>query len=110
MSSPPILVLPDFSTPFTLETDAFSTCQGAVLMQKGKPLAFFSECLVHKNSAQSIYEKDATAILEALKKWRHYFLGNKFIIKTDHINLKYLASQKLLEGIPTQAHAKRVGI
>jgi hypothetical protein len=68
-------------------------------MQKGKPLAFFSKSLGPKNSAQSIYEKEAMAILEALKKWRHYFLGNKLIIKTDQSSLKYLASQKLLEGI-----------
>jgi hypothetical protein len=30
----------------------------------------------------SIYEKEAMAILDALRKWRHYFLGNKLIIKT----------------------------
>jgi hypothetical protein len=33
------------------------------------------------------------------KKWRHDFLGNKLIIRTDQRSLKYLASQKLLEGI-----------
>jgi hypothetical protein len=99
MTSPPVLSLPDFSTPFTLETDACASGLGAVLMQKGKPLAFFSKSLGPKNSAQSIYEKEAMAILEALKKWRHYFLGNKLIIKTDQSSLKYLASQKLLEGI-----------
>ena len=39
------------------------------------------------------------AILEALRKWRHYFLGNKLIIKTYQRSLKYLSSQRLLEGI-----------
>ena len=39
------------------------------------------------------------AILEALRKWRHYFLGNKLIIKPDQSSLKYLASQRLIEGI-----------
>jgi hypothetical protein len=52
-----------------------------------------------KNAEKSVYEKEAMAILEALKKWRHYFLGNKLVIKTDQSSLKYLASQKLLEGI-----------
>jgi hypothetical protein len=42
-----------------------------------------------QNSAQSIYEKEALAILQALKKWRHYFLGNKVLIKTDKRSLQY---------------------
>jgi hypothetical protein len=99
MSTPPLLRLPDFSIPFTLETDACATGLGAVLMQEGRPLAFYSQCLGQKASAQSIYEKEALAILHALKKWRHYFLGNKILIKTDQQALKYLGSQRLLEGI-----------
>jgi hypothetical protein len=52
-----------------------------------------------KAFSQSIYEKEAMAILEALRKWRHYLLGNKLFIKTDQKSLKYLTSQRLLEGI-----------
>jgi hypothetical protein len=99
MANPPLLALPDFTLPFTLETDACATGIGAILMQQGKPLAFYSKGLGSHNSTKSIYEKEAMAILLALKKWRHYFLGNKLIIKTDQSSLKYLASQKLLEGI-----------
>jgi hypothetical protein len=51
MSSPPVLALPDFSCPFTLETDACATGIGGVLMQKGRPLAYFSKSLGPKNSA-----------------------------------------------------------
>jgi hypothetical protein len=39
------------------------------------------------------------AILEALRKWRHYLLGNKLIIRTDQQSLKFLTSQRLLEGV-----------
>jgi hypothetical protein len=99
MSNPPLLRLPNFAIPFTLETDACSSGIGAVLMQEGRPIAFYSQCLGPKTNAQSIYEKEALAILHALKKWRHYFLGNKVVIKTDQQALKYLGSQRLLEGI-----------
>jgi hypothetical protein len=99
MSHPPLLALPNFDIPFTLETDACDSGLGAVLMQQSRPLAFFSKALGPKNCAKSVYEKEAMAILEALRKWRHYFLGNKLIIKTDQSSLKYLASQRLLEGI-----------
>jgi hypothetical protein len=99
MSTPPVLALPNFALPFHLETDASGYGLGAVLMQQGKPIAFFSKTLGVKAMAQSIYEKEAMAILEALKKWRHYLLGNKLVIKTDQKSLKYLSSQRLLEGI-----------
>jgi hypothetical protein len=68
-------------------------------MQQSKPLAYYSKALGPNNAAKSIYEKEAMAILEALRKWRHYFLCNKLIIRTDQSSLKYIASQKLLEGI-----------
>lgn len=93
MTTPPLLSLPNFQKPFVLETDACATGLGAVLMQDGKPLAFFSKGLGPVNGALSIYEKEALAMLQALKKWRHYFLGNKLVIKTDQKSLKYLGSQ-----------------
>jgi hypothetical protein len=99
MTTPPVLILPNFSIPFQLETDASGTGLEAVLMQQGCPIAFFSKALGPKAQASSIYEKEALAILEALRKWRHYLLGNKLIIRTDQRSLKYLSSQKLLEGI-----------
>jgi hypothetical protein len=68
-------------------------------MQNSKPLAYFSKCLGPNNMTKSVYEKEAMAILEALKKWRHYFLGNQLIIRIDQSSLKYLATQWLLEGI-----------
>jgi hypothetical protein len=61
--------------------------------RKKRPIAFFSQCLGPKMDAKSVYEKEALAILHALKKWRHYFLGNLVIIKTDQQALKYLGNQ-----------------
>lgn len=87
--SAPVLALPDFSTPFILETDASGTGIGAVLMQNGKALAYYSAALCPRNSVMSTYEKEALAIVEALKRWRHYFLGAKLIIKTDQQSLKF---------------------
>jgi hypothetical protein len=42
MSTCPVLTLPDFSLPFTLECDAFGEGIGAILMQKRYPLAYES--------------------------------------------------------------------
>lgn len=68
MSSPPILALPNFSQPFVLEADPSGTGIGAVLMQGGRPISFLSKTLGPKAAATSIYEKEAMAILEAIKK------------------------------------------
>lgn len=109
MTSCPVLALPDFSKAFVLETDACGTGIGAVLMQGGRPLAYLSKSLGPKAAAQSVYEKEALAILEALKKWRHYFLGNSLIIKTDQQSLRYMTTQKLTEGVQHKLLLKLMG-
>lgn len=68
-------------------------------MQQGRPLAYYSSSLCPRNQALSTYEKEALAILEALKRWRHYLLGNELLIKTDQQSLKFITDQKITEGV-----------
>jgi hypothetical protein len=72
MSSTPVLALPDFNLPFTVETDACETGIGAVLMQQGHPVAYMSKALGVMNQKVSIYEKEFLAIIMAVDKWRQY--------------------------------------
>jgi hypothetical protein len=37
--------------------------------------------------------------LQALRTWRHYFLGGSLILKTNQQSLKYMMTQRLIEGI-----------
>jgi hypothetical protein len=67
MANAPVLILPNFYLPFTLEVDAFGTAIGAILMQQGRPIAYLTQALGPKTAAQSTYHKEALAILQALK-------------------------------------------
>lgn len=70
-----------------------------MLMQQGHPIAFISKTLSPTHHAKSAYERayerELFAILFAVKKWSHYSQGQKFVIKTNHHNLKFLLEQKL---------------
>ena len=68
---------------FTIKTDASETAISASLNQKNKPVAFFSRTLnVNKLPHLSI-EKEATAIVEAIRKWGHFLQGRRFHLITD---------------------------
>lgn len=90
LSIAPTLLLPDFIIPFSLETNVFGVDMGAVLSQKGHPIAFFSKPFTPKLLHASTYAWELFAITTAIKKWRQYLLGHHFIILIDHWSLKEL--------------------
>ena len=40
-----------------------------------------------------MHDLELAAIIHALKMWRHYLMGRKFLLKTDIMSLKYLLKQ-----------------
>jgi ribonuclease HI len=100
----PILALPDFEKVFQVETDASGVAIGAVLSQEQRPIAYFSEKLNEAKKKYSSYDKEFYAIVQALKKWRHYLLPKEFILYSDNHALQFINNQPKLN----QKHAKWV--
>ena len=93
----PILVMPDWSKPFILQTDALAFGLGYVLSQidgigKEHPIAFASKKLLQSERNYSAIERDALAIVQGVKHFRTYLQGSKFIIETDHNPLTQLGN------------------
>ena len=79
----------DFNVLFEIHTDASKFQFGAVISQKGKPIAFYSRKM---NSAQQNYtttEKELLSIVETLKEFRNILLGHQITVYTDHKNLTH---------------------
>ena len=88
-----VLAMPNFSKPFTTESDACDNGIGVVLIQDEHPIMFTRKSLSSKNLSTSTYEKGMMPILHAVQKWWPHLLGNHFYIKSDQQSLKYFLEQ-----------------
>ncbi|XP_045457867.1 uncharacterized protein LOC123668118 [Melitaea cinxia] len=78
---------------FSVETDASDFAIAATLSQKGRPVAFFSRSLNDSEKRQPSIEKEACAIVEALRKWRHFLIGRHFLLITDQQSVAFMFNQ-----------------
>jgi hypothetical protein len=97
LTEAPVLILPDFTKTFEVECDPSGIGIGGVLMQQGKPIAYFSEKLGGAQSNYSVYDKELYALVRTLETWQHYLWPKEFVIHSDHEALKYLKGQAKLK-------------
>jgi hypothetical protein len=62
-------------------------------MQNEKAIAYASRLLKSHEQNYPTHDLELGAIVHALKIWRHYLIGNKCHIFTDHKSLKYIFTQ-----------------
>jgi hypothetical protein len=100
----PLLQLPNFGKTFEFECDASGIGIGDVLLQEGKPIAYFSEKLSGPSLNYSMYDKKLYALVHVLETWQHYLWPKEFAIHSKHESLKHIKGQAKLN----KCHAKWV--
>ncbi|KAK1604694.1 hypothetical protein QYE76_028367, partial [Lolium multiflorum] len=95
LTTAPILIMPDITKPFDVYCDASKIGLGCVLMQEGKVIYLSRQLKPHEQNYPT-HDLELAAVVLALKVWRHYLIGNRCEIYSDHKSLKYIFTQKEL--------------
>jgi hypothetical protein len=102
-TSAPILIHPDPTKPFIVETDASDFALGAILSQFGidgllHPIAFYSRKLTSAEVNYQVYNKEFLAIITTFEQWRPYLAGaqHRVQVLTNHKNLLYFTNIRTL--------------
>ena len=98
LTTAPVLCVADLEKEYVVCTDASKEGVGGVLMQEGKVIAYESRKLKEHEQKYSAYDLELTAVVDALKMWRHYLVGRKFLLMTDHHSLTSYFSQPTLNA------------
>ena len=91
-------VTSNFNKTFEIKCDAtiIGIGIGAILMQEGRPISYFSEKLNGAALKYPTYDNELYALLRALENWQHYLWPKQFVIHTDHQSLKHIKGQSKL--------------
>ena len=89
-----VITVIDENVPFVVETDASNIAIAATLNQGGKPVAFFSRTLQRNELNHSSVEKEAYAVIESIRHWKHYLTGKHFTLITDQKSVSFMFNTK----------------
>jgi hypothetical protein len=94
LMSPPVLVMPNLHKGIDIYCDACGQGLGCVLMREGHVIAYASRQWRKYEWNYPTHDLELAAVVHALKLWRHYIMGTKCQVYTDHKSLKYIFTQK----------------
>jgi hypothetical protein len=102
LTSAPMFKIVDPNESFVVCTDACKEGLGGVLTQNGHVIGYESRKIKEHERNYATHDLELDAIVHALRMWRLYLMGKKFELRTDHIGLKYLFEQPILNTRQTR--------
>lgn len=92
LSAATVLVPPDSTLPFVLNTDASNIGVGAVLSQEGpdgeKVVAYLSKVFNKCERCYCVTRRELLAVVMAVRHFKYYLCGTPCTIRTDHVALE----------------------
>jgi hypothetical protein len=82
--------MPDMEKLFSIYCDMSGQGLGCVLMQDGHMVAYASRHLRKHEAHYLTHYLWLATVVHTLKIWRHYLMGKRYELYTDHKNLKYI--------------------
>jgi hypothetical protein len=92
----------DPDSDFVVCTNACKEGLGGVLMQNEHLICYESRKLKENEINYATHDLELEAIIQALRMWRHYRMGKKFELMTDHSGLKYFFEHPTLNARQTR--------
>ena len=89
----PVLRISDLDGDFFVCTDVSKEGIGGFLLQNDHVIFYESQNLKEHEKNYPMFDLTLAAITDALKMWRHYLMGRKFLLKIDNMSLNYLFYQ-----------------
>jgi hypothetical protein len=88
--------MPDMEKPFSNYCDASGQGLGCVLMQDGHVVLYASRQLRKHEVHYPTHDLELASVVYALKIWRHYLMGKRCEVYTDHLScVRSLTSSSL---------------
>jgi hypothetical protein len=93
LTTTPILKVAYPDKHFIVCVDASKKGLGGILSQEGHIICYESQKLKEHEQKYITHDLELAIVIHALKMWRHYIMGSKFLLLTDNNGVKYLFSQ-----------------
>jgi hypothetical protein len=103
LSTAPMLSHPLPGAPLILDTDASNFAAGGVLSQivdgTERVIAYASVAFNNSQMNYCTTHRELLAVVLMTKRFRHYLLGRKFRLRTDHSSLRWLLNYRDVDGM-----------
>ena len=102
MTTAPILGYPICEDKFIIDCDASNDGMGGILsqVQNGteKVICYFSKAFTKPERRYCVTRRELLAVVASIRHFHHYLYGRHFLVRSDHVALRWLFMFKNPEG------------